>query len=283
MEFTKMHGLGNDFILVEDLQRLYGGEAGAAMARQLCQRRTGIGADGLIFIQGGERAPLRMRLYNSDGSLAEMCGNGIRCFARYAYDQGLVQAPAFPIETDAGVKEARLTLEGGQVTAVEICMGAPAFAPEDIPMDAPGREFVLGKLEALGREFLCSAVHTGVPHLVVFLEEPLAEEDILRYGPALEHHPAFPRRTNVNFVQVTGPDSLSVRTWERGCGRTLACGTGSCAAAVCAARAGYTGRQVEVALALGSLHIRWAEDGQIYMAGPAAYAFTGSLEVCVKK
>lgn len=272
-----MHGLGNDFILVEDLDASLPEAQCPSLAQRLCHRRTGVGADGLMLIRRGQQAPVRMRLYNSDGSLADMCGNGIRCFARYVYDHDIHKALRFPIETDAGVKEAALTLAEGQVFAVEISMGAPAFARPDIPMLGPEPDCRLVSLEALGRAFTCSAVNTGVPHLVVFLEEDLPESDLLRFGPALENHPLFPKRANVNFTRVLDEATLEVRTWERGCGRTLACGTGSCAAAVCAAAAGLTRRNVQVRLALGSLAIRWAEDGNIYMAGPAAYSFTGSI------
>ena len=277
VEFTKMHGLGNDFILVEDLDAALPEDQCPSLAQQLCHRRTGIGGDGLMFIRRGEQAPVRMRLYNSDGSLADMCGNGIRCFARYVYDHKIQTATRFPIETDAGIKEASLTLTDGQVSAVEISMGTPAFARPQIPMLGGEGDCRLSAIEALGRSFPCSAVNTGVPHLVLFLEEALSEEELLRYGPALETHPLFPKRTNVNFTRVLDENTLEVRTWERGCGRTLACGTGACAAAVCAAVAGFTRRNVQVRLALGSLAIRWAEDGNIYMAGPAAYSFTGSI------
>lgn len=276
MDFTKMHGLGNDFILVADIDRAFSQRQAPALAQRLCHRRTGIGGDGLMFVQRGEQAPLRMRLYNSDGSLADMCGNGIRCFARYAYDKGFVKQAEFEIETDAGLKRASLLLDdAGVVSAVRINMGKPAFNRQEIPMLGEGAACFLEPIEALGKTFLASAVNTGVPHLAVFLKEPLAEEDLLSYGPALETHPAFPKRTNVNFVELLGPDALRVRTWERGCGRTLACGTGACAAVVCAAEAGYTGRSARVELALGSLLIDWAGDGEVYMVGPAEYSFEG--------
>lgn len=278
MDFTKMHGLGNDFIIAEDMDKALFAAMTPAGARELCNRRTGIGGDGLMFVQPGETAPLRMRLYNSDGSLAEMCGNGVRCFARFAYDKGLVRQTEFDVETDAGVKRASILLDAaGAVAAVRIGMGKPAFSRQEVPMLGGEGACRLEPIEALGKTFTVSAVNTGVPHLVVFLDAPMEEEDILRYGAALEVHSAFPRKINVNFVEVLGRDSLRIRTWERGCGRTLACGTGTCAAAVCAADAGYTGRSVKARLALGELAIDWAEDGEIYMAGPAAYCFTGRV------
>ena len=256
MRFVKMHGLGNDFILVEDLAgSAFPAQAGAEAARRLCARRTGIGGDGLMLIQRGEAAPYRMVLYNSDGSRAEMCGNGIRCFARYVFERGMVNSTAFPIETGAGVKAAELELADGRVASVRIGMGKPCFCRRDIPMLGPEADCCQETLEALGRSFTVSAANTGVPHLVVFLEAPMEEAEILRFGPALETHPLFPKKTNVNFVEVLDGDTLRVRTWERGCGRTLACGTGACASAVCAARAGLTGRKVRVELALGSLQV----------------------------
>lgn len=267
-----MHGLGNDFILVEDLDAALPEDQCPSLAQQLCHRRTGIGGDGLMFIRRGEQAPVRMRLYNSDGSLADMCGNGIRCFARYVYDHKIQTATRFPIETDAGIKEASLTLSDGQVSAVEISMGIPAFARPQIPMLGGEGDCRLSAIEALGRSFPCSAVNTGVPHLVLFLEEALSEEELLRYGPALETHPLFPKRTNVNFTRVLDENTLEVRTWERGCGRTLACGTGSCAAAVCAAVAGFTRRNVQVRLALGSLAIRWRRMGTSIWPAPPRIA-----------
>lgn len=275
MDFTKMHGLGNDFILTDNLDRTFPLEQAPALARKLCHRRTGIGADGLMFIERGEAAPLRMRLYNSDGSLADMCGNGIRCFARYAYDRRLIDETAFEIETDAGIKRAVLSLDDqGAVCAVRIGMGKPAFDRQDIPMMGQG-ECRMETIFALGRSFTASAVNTGVPHLVVFLNDAMSDEDILRFGPALETNPLFPKKTNVNFVDIIGKDTLRVRTWERGCGRTLACGTGACASVVCAAQAGYIGRTAHVVLSLGSLAIEWAADGEIFMAGPAEYCCTG--------
>ena len=279
MNFTKMHGLGNDFILVDDLNKTFPKEKAQALAAKLCHRNAGIGGDGLIFVQRGERAPLRMSLYNSDGSMAEMCGNGIRCFARYAYDNGFIKATEFDIETDAGIKRAVLSLdEVGGVSAVRICMGMPILNRKDIPMTGdPEATCRLETISARDRNFTVSAANTGVPHVVVFLNEPMKDEDILRYGPALENNPAFPRRTNVNFVEVISEDAIRVRTWERGCGRTLACGTGACACVVLAADAGYTGRKARVELALGSLEVEWTQDGEIYMSGPAAYSFTGSV------
>lgn len=273
MRFTKMHGLGNDFIVIDAMEKEYFPTPDDA--RRLCNRRTGIGADGLMLVMPSQKADLRMRLLNSDGSTAEMCGNGIRCFAKFAYERGMVRSNPIKIETPAGIKLAELTVKGGRVTAVRVDMGEPLLDKKDIPMKGEG-VCRLETIEALGREFTFSAVNTGVPHMAVFGE--VTEEDILKYGPALERHPLFPAKVNVNFIKVEPDGSISVRTWERGCGRTLACGTGSCAAAVCASMAGFTGRSVTVHLALGELLIEWAENGHIYMTGPAEETFEGNIK-----
>lgn len=274
MRFTKMHGLGNDFIVIDAMEKEYFPTPDDA--RRLCNRRTGIGADGLMLVMPSQKADLRMRLLNSDGSTAEMCGNGIRCFAKFAYERGMVRSNPIKIETPAGIKLAELTVKGGRVTAIRVDMGEPLLDKKDIPMKGEG-VCRLETIEALGREFTFSAVNTGVPHMAVFGE--VTEEDILKYGPALERHPLFPAKVNVNFIKVEPDGSISVRTWERGCGRTLACGTGSCAAAVCASMAGFTGRSVTVHLALGELLIEWAENGHIYMTGPAEETFEGNINI----
>ena len=272
-----MHGLGNDFIVIDAMEKEYFPTPDDA--RRLCNRRTGIGADGLMLVMPSQKADLRMRLLNSDGSTAEMCGNGIRCFAKFAYERCMVRSNPIKIETPAGIKLAELTVKGGRVTAIRVDMGEPLLDKKDIPMKGEG-VCRLETIEALGREFTFSAVNTGVPHMAVFGE--VTEEDILKYGPALERHPLFPAKVNVNFIKVEPDGSISVRTWERGCGRTLACGTGSCAAAVCASMAGFTGRSVKVHLALGELLIEWAENGHIYMTGPAEETFEGNININYK-
>lgn len=274
MRFAKYHGLGNDFIIIEDMARaIHNPEA---LARRLCSRRLGIGADGLVLARPSERAEAFMAIYNSDGSPAEMCGNAIRCFAKYLYDSGLCKREELAIDTLAGVKTARLALESGRVSAVEVDMGEPLFQRRHIPMEGEG-ECIMQPLTAGGRTFTCCAVNTGVPHIVAFVEE-ISEEEILRYGPLLEGHPLFPRRANVNFARALKDGAIALDTWERGCGRTLACGTGACAAAVCAHRAGLTGPEAEIRLAHGSLHIS-RRRGRVYMRGPAAEVFTGELPV----
>ncbi|MDR0840797.1 MAG: diaminopimelate epimerase [Christensenellaceae bacterium] len=276
MQFTKMHGLGNDFILVDDREGVFPTpENGAGeLARAMCDRRAGIGADGVLLLQNCGEADIQMRIYNNDGSVAEMCGNGIRCFAKYAYDRGVVRQESFSVLTGAGEQRAWICANEGVAAAVRICLGQPLLRKPEIPMAGEGA-CNLEQITALGRTFTIGAARLGVPHIAVFLQEDITEEDICKYGAALEHHPLFPQRANVNFVQIAGENTLRIRTWERGCGRTLACGTGSGASAVLAARAGYTGRHVTVQLQLGELDIVWAEDG-VYMTGPAAYVFEGT-------
>ena len=272
MDFVKMHGLGNDFIIIDDMANAF--DITPEYARALCDRRTGIGADGVMLARPSDRADSFMLLYNSDGSVAEMCGNGIRCFAKFLYESGVAKKRTIPIDTPAGIKLAELTLQNDAVTGIRIDMGAPRFDRRDIPAEGEG-EFHLQTIQAGGRSFLCSALNTGVPHLVVF-EDGLTEEEICRYGPLLETHPLFPAKINVNFARILPDRTLSVRTWERGCGRTLACGTGSCACAAAAAKAGYTHRQTVVRLPLGELMIQWTDDS-IFMTGPAEFSFRGSI------
>ena len=245
-----MHGLGNDFIVIDAMEKEYFPTPDDA--RRLCNRRTGIGADGLMLVMPSQKADLRMRLLNSDGSTAEMCGNGIRCFAKFAYERGLAGSNPIKIETPAGIRLTEMTIENDLVTAVRVDMGEPLFEKKDIPMKGEGI-CRLETIEALGRSFTFSAVNTGVPHMAVFGE--VTEEGILKYGPALERHPLFPAKVNVNFINVEPDGSISVRTWERGCGRTLACGTGACAAALDAYRRGYCENEVEIRLPKGRLTV----------------------------
>ncbi len=264
-----MQGLGNDFIIYKS-----GEVPSAERAAGLCRRGSGIGADGLMIPLPSDRADIAMLLINSDGSVAPMCGNGIRCFARFVYEEGMVRTPEMTIETPAGVRRAELIFKGGSVCGARVDMGAPLLGRPDIPMQGSG-ECHMERITAGGREFTFSAVNTGAPHIVVF--DSATEADIIKYGPLLERHAMFPKGVNVNFVEVMPDGSLFVRTWERGCGRTLACGTGSCAAVVSASLAGLCGRSATVKLALGELMIDWAEDGRVYMTGPAERVFEGEV------
>ena len=269
MHFYKYHGLGNDFVLTLDQDGTV--EAFPERAVRICDRHTGIGADGWMLVRRSDHCDAQMVLYNSDGSQAEMCGNGLRCFAKFVREQGIVTKDDFTVQTLAGVMQVQY--RNGLITAN---IGKPDFARQAIPMVGSG-ECDREKLTVLDRTFTVSACLMGVPHLVVFGEH-FTEEEIRKYGPALEVHPAFPRKTNVNFVERIDENTVYVRTWERGCGRTLACGTGSSASAVLCHRAGFTKAKTEVRLQEGSLFIEDTEDGVI-MTGPAAFAFEGDTEL----
>jgi diaminopimelate epimerase len=273
MLFTKAHGLGNDFVIVDDRRGAYTTDL-PALARELCNRRTGIGADTLIFVRESESCDVRMELFNSDGSEAEMCGNGIRCFAKYVHDKGIVKKERFSVETLAGPQLVELTVVDGAAVTARVNLGKPERKKPLIPMLGEG-ECVLEKLTAQGKVLTFSTILLGVPHSVVFVEEIPAQEDLCRIGREIERSAIFPRGVNVNFTRVIDEHNIEVRTWERGCGATLACGTGSSSAAVCSAIAGFTGRHVTVHLALGELDILWDADGSVFMTGPATFVFEG--------
>jgi diaminopimelate epimerase len=275
MKFQKMHGLGNDFIFLNhinpskyDLQ---------ALAIQLCNRNTGIGADGIVLILPSEKADIRMRIVNADGSEANMCGNAIRCFAKLVYETGIISKELFAIETFAGTIIPELITENGSVKAVRVNMGEPSLNRSDIPM-LGGAGFVINKPLTIGNElFPITSLLMGVPHTMVFVDD-LDQTDIITIGRQIEKNPVFPLGTNVNFVQVLNDREIKVRTWERGAGNTLACGTGSCASAVASALTGQTGRHVTVHLALGDLFIEWS-DNIVFMTGPATSVFSGEIEM----
>ncbi|MBD5560970.1 MAG: diaminopimelate epimerase [Clostridia bacterium] len=269
MKITKMQGLGNDFILTEELPA-----DPAAAARRLCRRRLDIGADGLVLVLPSQKADLRMRIFNADGSEAEMCGNAIRCVARYAKDRGLVEGPDMRVETLAGIMRPQFTEVNGEEW-IRVDMGQPDLAPERIP--ARAEEPLHMEVPADGGTLPASALLMGVPHAVLFVDE-IDEETIGRLGPRISSCDLFPRDINVNFVTRMGDDAFYVRTWERGAGRTLACGTGSCAAAVAAVMTGRSGRKVRIYVEAGWLDIEVTDDG-VFMTGPAAYVFEGETEM----
>lgn len=265
MRITKMHGLGNDFILTQELPL-----QPSRTAAELCRRRLDIGADGLVLVLPSEEADLEMRIFNADGSEAEMCGNAIRCVARYAYDRGLVGKREMSVRTRAGIMRPQL-IETDDGVEVRVNMGAPDFDPANIP--ALVRTPVSFDLHLEGRIFEAGAVRMGVPHVAVF-HDHMDEQSIQNLGPRISENRLFPQQTNVNFVSRTGKDRLFVRTWERGAGRTMACGTGACAAAVIASRTGRTSENVTVEMEAGNLRIE-VTPASVYMTGPAAYVFEG--------
>jgi diaminopimelate epimerase len=274
VEFVKAHGTGNDFVVIEDLEgRL---EVGAEFVRRVCDRHFGIGADGVIRIAPGSAAPFFMDYRNADGSLAEMCGNGVRVVGKYLADRDYVGS-AFDLETRAGVKRLELTFDdSGKVDRVSVDMGAPSFDRADLPMTGQG-EALKEPLEAGGQVFEATCLSMGNPHAVVFVDD-LDSAPVTSAGPLLERHPAFPDRTNVEFVQILGPRHLRQRTWERGVGETLACGTGACAVAVAGHARGLTGQRVTIELLGGPLELEWAPGGTVRMTGSAREVAHGTLD-----
>lgn len=277
LRFTKMQGIGNDFVVVNCLSDPLPEAALPELSQRLNDRKFGIGGDGLILVLPSRVADFRMRMLNPDGSEAEMCGNGIRCFARYLYDRQLITEPQVKVETLAGVKPLKLLTRAGRVDAVRVDMGQPRLRRSEIPMRGDDSERVVAEpLRVAGRRFEVTAVSMGNPHVVVF-EQNLDTFDVARYGPEIENHKAFPQRTNAQFVQVISTSEIVLRTWERGAGITLACGTGACAAVVAGVLNGKTTKRVNVHLLGGDLLVEWTGDNRVTMTGPAEEVFEGSV------
>lgn len=279
MDFRKVHGLGNDFVLVDSFRQPQ--ELPAPLgetAVKVCHRQLGVGADGLVVLLPSKNADVRMLIFNADGSEAQMCGNAIRCVARYLYEQDLVKKEVIAVETLAGIIRPQVILENGRVAGVRVDMGEPRLERAQIPMVGPPGWVIAEPLLVGDHVYNVTAVSMGNPHCVIFV--PDAEQvRLFEAGPAIEHHPAFPQRTNVEFVQVLNPEEVRMRVWERGAGATLACGTGACAAVVAGSLNGLTERKVTVHLPLGSLFIEWAGDNHLYMTGPAEEVFSGTYPV----
>ena len=276
--FTKWQGCGNDFVLVNGFSERLDEEDLGALAQKICDRHYGIGADGLILVLPSKAADFRMRILNADGSEAEMCGNGIRCFAGVVHDEGLSDKEEFTVETGAGILVPRLQLADGKLQGVRVDMGEPTLAGDRIPVLGFGAAHVVEQpIEAGGEKLSMTCVSMGNPHCVIFVEDAEAVP-IERIGPLLEQHEAFPKKTNVEFAAVLDASHIRMRVWERGAAVTLACGTGSCATLVAAALTGRTERAAEVQLDGGRLQIEWAEDNHVYMTGPAEKVFAGRRE-----
>jgi len=277
LQFVKYHGLGNDFILMDGLSASV--EMSARQAVRLCDRHFGIGADGVILALPSAIADCRMRLFNSDGSEGEMCGNGLRCLARFVWDEGLVRKTEMAVETLAGLKRPRLRVEGERVIEITVEMGKPLLLARDVPttLVAPDAKAIDAPLELDGVTWQVTVLNTGVPHCVIFAPDAEAV-DWRAIGPRIVDHPAFPQKANAMFTQVLARDHLRVRPWERGAGATLACGTGACAAAVAAALTGRAERDVKVTLPGGALRVQWdTSSDEITMIGPAERVFVGQL------
>ena len=273
MEFTKMQGLGNDYVYVNCFKEKI--ENPSEMAVKVSDRHFGIGSDGLILIKPSEVADFEMEMYNADGSRGEMCGNGIRCVAKYVYDYGLTDKTSISVETLGGIKYLDLTVEHGKVTLVKVDMGTPILKPELIPIVAKGETVIDEPIMVGGKEYHMTGVSMGNPHDVVFMDD-IKNLEIEKRGPLFENHERFPNRINTEFVNVIDRHTAQMRVWERGSGETLACGTGACAVAVACILNGLTENTVTVKLLGGDLRIEWdREKNTVYMTGPAEVSFDG--------
>lgn len=279
VRFVKMHGLGNDFIVLEGVTRPLPEVDWGRAARALCRRRFGVGADGLILVLPSDKVDFRMREFNPDGSEAEACGNGLRCFAKFVYEHGLTERTEIEVETLGGIVKPSLKVEGGKVVSVRVDMGPPRLKPSEIPAKVEGESAVDVPIEVDGETVRATLVSMGNPHCVLFVES-VDNAPVHDLGPKLEHHPLFPKRTNVEFVEVVSASELRMRVWERGAGETLACGTGACASLVAASLKGKAGRRAKVRLLGGDLLVEWSErDGHVYLEGPAEEIFRGEVNL----
>lgn len=278
MKFTKMHGAGNDYVYVNCFSERVDNPADVAI--KVSNRNFGIGSDGLILIMPSDKADVRMRMFNSDGSESEMCGNGIRCVAKYAYDHGIVGKKEISAETGAGILTLQLvTDEANKVEKVRVNMGRPRLTRGEIPMTGEaGANVVSEPLNILHTTFHITCASMGNPHCVIFVDD-VENFQVEKYGPLIENHEIFPRRTNVEFVQIISRTEVRQRTWERGAGETLACGTGASAVCVAGALNGLTEKKILNHLSGGDLELEWAEDGFLYMTGPAVEVFSGEIEI----
>ena len=279
MKFTKMHGCGNDYIYVDGEKEKILPEKKPELVRRLSDRHFGIGGDGVIFINSSDIADFEMEMYNMDGSRAEMCGNGIRCVAKFLYDKGLTDKTSISVSSFGKVKYLDLFISNGQVSTVRVNMGSPVLEAADIPVIADGREVIGEGIEVDGKKYKMTCVSMGNPHAVVFVDE-VSSLPLDKIGPGFENHQRFPKRVNTEFVKVIDREHVEMRVWERGTGETLACGTGACATVVACILNGLTDEQVTVKLLGGNLEIRWdREENLVYMTGPATTVFEGEIEV----
>jgi diaminopimelate epimerase len=274
MRFTKMHGCGNDYVYVDCFNHPMPHDP-SGLSRQVSDRHFGVGSDGLILICPSDRADARMLMFNADGSGSDMCGNGLRCIAKYVYDHGLVRKSSLTIEAGSKVVTADLEVAGGSVRQVRIDMGEPILEAARIPTSLPGNPPLAAALALPERTFSATCVSMGNPHSITFVDT-VTDDLVLGWGPRLEHHPAFPKRANIEFVRVNRPDDVTARVWERGSGETLACGSGACAIVVAGVLTGKTQRRITVHLPGGDLQLHWSEaDNHVYLMGPAVEVFSG--------
>ena len=277
MKFTRMQGLGNDYVHVNCFKETI--ENPPEMAKKVSNRNFGIGSDGLIMINPSDVADFEMEMYNADGSRSEMCGNGIRCVGKYVYDYGLTEKEHISVETLAGIKYLDLTVEDGKVKLVKVDMGNPELVPANIPIVADGDRVIDEPINVNGTEYRMTGVSMGNPHAVVYVED-VKGLDIEKIGPAFENHERFPNRVNTEFVKVLDQNTVEMRVWERGSGETMACGTGACAVAVACILNGLTEDKVTVKLLGGDLQIEWDKEAdKVYMTGPAEVSFDGEINL----
>lgn len=275
IKFTKMHGLGNDYVYIDAINQKIENES--SLAKFVSNRHFGIGSDGLILICKSDIADFKMRMFNSDGSEAEMCGNGIRCVGKFVYDKGLTDKTIVKIETLAGIKTLVLNTKDGKVETARVDMGEPILEAEKIPVISKEQPVKNLELEAENKKFKFTCVSMGNPHAITIVENT-KEFDVEKYGKILEVDKAFPKKANIEFAQIIDKENIKMRVWERGTGETLACGTGACATAVACNLNGLTGRKVNIELLGGTLNIEWNEkDNHVYMTGPAVTVFDGEL------
>lgn len=277
MKFTKMHGIGNDYVYVNCFEENV--DDPAKVARFVSDRHFGIGSDGLILIKPSQEADCEMDMYNMDGSQGAMCGNGIRCVAKYVYDYGIAAKPHLRIATKSGIKELDLTIENGKAVLVKVNMGSPVLEASRIPILTDKKEVISEPIQVDGQTFCITGVSMGNPHAIVYMDD-VDHLEIEKIGPKFENHPLFPDRINTEFIRVIDRSTIQMRVWERGAGETLACGTGACAAVVSSILNGYTEDEVTVRLLGGDLKIHW-DRGQnlVYMTGPAVTVFDGEIAI----
>ena len=275
IKFTKMHGLGNDYVYIDSINQTIENES--SLAKFVSNRHFGIGSDGLILICKSDIADFQMRMFNSDGSEAEMCGNGIRCVGKFVYDKGLTDKTTVKIETLAGIKTLVLNTKDGKVETARVDMGEPILEAEKIPVISKEQPVKNLELEVENKKFKFTCVSMGNPHAITIVENT-KEFDVEKYGKILEVDKAFPKKANIEFAQIIDKENIKMRVWERGAGETLACGTGACATAVACNLNGLTDRKVNIELLGGTLNIEWNEkDNHVYMTGPAVTVFDGEL------
>ncbi len=277
LKFTKMHGCGNDYVYVNGFQQEI--DNPAKVSEFISDRHMGIGSDGLIIIKPSKAADFAMAMYNADGSEGAMCGNGVRCIAKYVYEYGLTDKTEISLETKAGIKHLSLTVSDGKVSMVKVNMGSPILSPKDIPIESDKERVVNEPIEVNGKEYRITAVSMGNPHAVVFVENT-EELNLMELGPKFENHEIFPDRVNTEFVQVIDRKNVNMRVWERGSGETLACGTGTCATVVSCVLNGLTDNEVMVHLRGGDIMVKYDEEENIvWMTGPATVVFDGEIEL----